>query len=89
MNDQIVKYDWKSDKTYMLRQLHASRAVKEKNGWTRESGSGFIKEDIQSIKSIGKKLLFEFSWGNQLIEIKELNLRETEEAIEFLELVKQ
>lgn len=69
----------------MLGQLRMSKNNKEKFGWSRESGSGFIKEDIINMKRVDKKILFTFGWGQQLIAINELNLRETEEAIDFLE----
>lgn len=59
--------------------------MKIKNGWSREAGAGFIAEDILSIARVKNTLLlFEFTWGTQKIQINELNLRETEEAIEFM-----
>ena len=60
-----------------------SRNNKIKSGWSRESGSGFVMEDIIDVISIGKKIEFIFGWGKQTLEIKELNLRETEELIKF------
>jgi hypothetical protein len=59
--------------------------MKISNGWTRESGSGFIVEDILSIARVkGSLLIFHFTWGTQRIQMKDLNLRETEESIQFL-----
>lgn len=70
----------------LLKKLRMSRDMKIKLGWSRESGAGFIKDDIQGLAFVEGKILFNFSWGNQEIEIKELNLRETEESINWLEM---
>lgn len=80
-----AKYDYKDDKTKMLKALRMSKAMKEKNKWTNESGSGFTVDDIVSIQSTMEGLLFVFTWGSQTIPIKDLNLSETEEAISWLE----
>lgn len=37
---------YKSEETQMLKALRMSRALKEKAGWSREIGAGFIAEDI-------------------------------------------
>ncbi len=76
---------YKSEETHMLKALRMSRALKEKAGWSREIGAGFIAEDITDMKIVDKDIHFTFSWGEQTIAIKDLNLRETEEAIKFLE----
>jgi hypothetical protein len=82
----MAKYDWESDRSRLLRMLRASAAQKQKRGWSREIGAGFIVEDIIDIETtLSKKLLFHFSWGDQAITPRDLNLRETEEAIKFLE----
>lgn len=83
----MVTYNWKDDKTKMLRMLRNSKTLKEKYGWSREVGAGFVKDDICYIglRENGK-LLFKFGWGHtQVFMVKELNLRETEEAIKYLE----
>lgn len=81
-----MTYVHKSVSSMLLKKLRMSRAMKIKSGWSRESGAGFIKEDIKGLAFVEDKILFNFSWGNQEIEIKELNLRETEESINWLEL---
>lgn len=82
----MTKYQWKDDKTKMLRMLRNSKTLKEKNGWSREAGAGFIVDDIKSIELLDdKSLIFEFGWGRQTMKVGDLNLRETEEAIKFLE----
>ncbi|CAG0963693.1 hypothetical protein METP3_01004 [Methanosarcinales archaeon] len=37
---------YKPEETQMLKALRISRTLKEKAGWSREIGSGFIAEDI-------------------------------------------
>lgn len=74
-----------SEETQMLKALRNSKTLKEKAGWSREIGAGFIVEDIKDMRKEGKAIHFVFEWGNQTIQIPELNLRETEEAIKFLE----
>ena len=82
----MTDYKWKDDKTKMLRMLRNSKTLKEKNGWSREVGAGFIVDDIKSIELLDdKSLIFEFGWGRQTMKVGDLNLRETEEAIKFLE----
>lgn len=79
-----MTYDWKSSYSKIQRKLSASKKAKEKNNWSRESGAGFIAEDIKGLALHEKKILFSFSWGSQLIPVKELNLRETEEALKYV-----
>ena len=76
---------YKSEETHMLKALRMSKALKEKAGWSRLIGAGFIVEDITKMNLSGKDIHFTFGWGEQTIAIKDLNLRETEEAIKFLE----
>ncbi len=76
---------YKSEETHMLKSLRMSRALKEKAGWSRVIGAGFIVEDITKMNMVDKDIHFTFGWGEQTIAIKDLNLRETEEAIKFLE----
>lgn len=84
----MAKYRWRSEQTKMLRMLRASQANKIKHNWSREAGAGFIVDDIQKMELIklDKEILMLFSWGKQSFRAVELNLRETEEAIKFLEL---
>ena len=72
-----------SDYTRILGQARMSRSQKVKASWSGETGAGFIKNDILNIESIGKMIEFTFSWGQQTLGINELNLRETEELIDF------
>jgi len=79
-------YKWKDEKAQMLRIFRNSKTLKEKNGWSRNVGAGFIAADVLSIDLLADKtLVFEFEWGRQPLKVDELNLRETEEAIKFLE----
>jgi hypothetical protein len=76
-----------SDYELILKKLKMAKTGKEKHGWSRESGSGFIAEDIDQVKLRGNDLNFDL-WGNthnQTIPVKELNLSETEEAIRWVE----
>lgn len=81
-------YKWKDDKSRMLRMLRNSKTLKEKNGWSRDGGTGFIADDIQCIwlfdeknKTLGIRLPI----GTLFWKPADFNLRETEEAIKFLE----
>lgn len=89
IKEHVPKNKFKSEKTELLKILRASRTVKEKAGWSRLVGAGFICDDIDSIKKVTKHVLkFKFKFGHtQNIRVNELNLRETEEAIRFLETV--
>ena len=82
-----MAYNWKSEKSNILRVLRASRAVKIKIGRSRCIGAGFICEDISRIVLTGKRrFTIDFNWPySQSFKSSELNLRETEEAIKFLE----
>jgi len=88
--DHTPKNKFKSKKTELLKILRASRTAKEKAGWSRLVGAGFVDEDIDSVEKVTKHLLkFKFRFGHtQNIRVNELNLRETEEAIKFLETVR-
>lgn len=84
----MTKYNWKDEKTRILRMLRNSRTLKQKNKWSREAGAGFIAEDIQNIWLFDdehKTLGFRFPWRCQYFKTGDLNLRETEEVIKFLE----
>jgi len=83
-----AKYDFKSENTRLIKSLRMSITGKKKSGWSREVGVGFVKDDIKSIHYLNdysKKLLIRFNWNAVLLVfIDELNLRETEEALNFL-----
>ena len=81
---------FKTKRSELLRILRASRTAKKKAGWSRLVGAGFVDEDIDSIEKFTKHILkFKFKFGHtQNINVNELNLRETEEAIKFLEVVR-
>lgn len=82
----MTPYNWKSDKTRMLRMLRNSKTLKEKHGWARETGAGFIADDIMDVQILDKgHLYFRFPCHRQAMRIRDLNLRETEEAIKYLE----
>ncbi|MFA5307592.1 MAG: hypothetical protein WC365_09145 [Candidatus Babeliales bacterium] len=81
-----MTYTYKSEYTGALKALRNSRKLKIKHGWSRDIGSGFIAQDITRIAPLPDGLGFLFSWGTQTIKIADLNLRETEETIKWLEL---
>jgi hypothetical protein len=76
--------------TRMLKALRMSKNNKIKHGWSREVGSGFILDEVESA-SFKKKvpsgeITLSLKWGHtQTIDIKELNLRETEILTEWAE----
>lgn len=51
---------YKSEETHMLKALRMSRALKEKAGWSRQIGAGFIAEDMTELKLVGKDIHFTF-----------------------------
>lgn len=80
-----AKYEWANEETHILRMLRNSRAVKVKSGYTRDISAGFIADDIQSITlNPDKSLRIFFAGIYQSIFTRDLNLRETEEAIKWL-----
>lgn len=90
IKEHVPKNKFRSERTELLKILRASRTAKKKAGWSRLVGSGFVDEDIESIKKVTKHVLkFKFKFGHtQNIKVNELNLRETEEAINFLMIVR-
>ena len=82
----MTEYNWKNDKTKLLRMLRNSKTLKEKNRWTRKSGAGFIKEDIKSLKlGSDKTIIVTAETFTVTGKTGDYNLRETEEMIKFLE----
>jgi len=90
MINMVGKYKFRSSRTELLKILRASRTAKQKAGWSRLIGARFVDEDISSIEKFTKHILkFKFKFGyTQNINVNELNLRETDEAIKFLEVVR-
>lgn len=79
-------YSWKDDTTKMLRMLRNSKTLKEKHGWSPDTGTGFTKEDIKDVHLNDKTITVHFKWSHiQNFETKDFNLRETCELIEYLE----
>ena len=78
---------FKNDGTYILTALKHSRAVKIKSQWSRITGTGFIAEDIQEITKLDDHAIAIQTPAFVLKGLtNELNLRETEECIKFMEL---
>lgn len=83
----MTNYKFQSELTLILKRLRVSKSVKEKSGWSKETGAGFILEDIHditlnedNIHIVGRDFLILY---NGLT--KDLNLRETIEAIRWIE----
>lgn len=85
--EQTHPYVHKSEEVRILKLLRQSRALKIKKNWSRETSPGFISEDIQTIKGFGGRVI-EITTPASRISVtpSELNLRETEECIKFLEI---
>jgi hypothetical protein len=87
-------YSYGSEEIQILKALRMSRTAKLKADWSMDVGAGFIAEDIEKI-SLGSKVIvfnlkFKFKDGHrQTISVRELNLRETIEAIKFMESLKK
>ena len=81
-----AKYDWKNTDSKMLRMLRNSKTLKIKNGWSRNVGAGFVDADLTDATLLTEnRILIEFPGWNQKVKTGDLNLRETEELIKFLE----
>lgn len=82
-----------SRKGLLMKILKNSIKTKRKAKWSREAGAGFIKEDIRNIEVAESNrlqnkhtLTFTFGWNQkQRLTASELNLRETEEALRWVE----
>lgn len=83
----MSNYKWKDDKTKMLRMLRNSRTLKVKYGWSRNIGAGFIKDDIKTVHlNSDKTFTIHFNFlHTQTFTTGDLNLRETDEVIKYLE----
>lgn len=84
-----AKYDWKSDSTKLLRMLRMSLAMKRKKGWSRDTGCGFIAEDVKDVRlNVDKTVNIVFHWSDDRaskFSMWSLNLRETEELLRYTE----
>lgn len=88
-----AKYQFKNDYVKMLKILRMSKTIKVKNGWSRNVGAGFICEDIEDLNltykvrdSLHKNLIIVKTPAMTMkVYPDELNLRETEEAVKWLE----
>jgi len=81
-----AKYDWKDADSKMLRMLRNSKSLKEKYGWSRDVGAGFVEADLTDATLLTEnRILIEFPGWNQKVKTGDLNLRETEELILFIE----
>jgi hypothetical protein len=80
-------YIHKSAETALIKAFKHSRSEKIKSQWSRLTGTGFIAEDIESIERLDDHAIAiktpSFVLKTPMLE---LNLRETEECIKFLEL---
>jgi hypothetical protein len=83
----MAKYNFKSPDVALLRRLRNSFAVKKKSGYSRLVSAGFIADDLKDIyQDISGEIIVSTEAFNQRMWIKDLNLRETEEAIKFVEI---
>lgn len=83
----MTGYNWKGDKTKLLRMLRNSKTLKEKNGWTRRAGAGFVKDDLDSVElGPDKTITVKAEAFTMTGKTGDFNLRETEEMISFLEM---
>lgn len=60
----------------------------KKLGWSKDIGAGFISSDIEAAYPTKRfsSISFRFNWPHaQLIRVEELNRRELEEVISFLD----
>lgn len=81
-----AKYDWKNADSKMLRMLRNSQSQKIKNGWSRDVGAGFVKADLTNATLLTEnRILIELPGWNQKVKTGDLNLRETEELIKYIE----
>ena len=82
-----MAYRYQSPETALLNRLKKSLAVKRKSGYNRDVSAGFIAEDIKEIyQDISGEVIVSTPAFNQRMWIRDLNLRETEEAIRFVQI---
>jgi len=82
----VAKYDFKSEKTRLLKILRMSIRQKKKKGWSENIGVGFIADDLKEVKLDDDKNITLISEGfKQTLKVSDLNLRETKELLKFVE----
>jgi hypothetical protein len=82
-----MTYNFQSSETALLKRLKNSLAVKQKSGYSREVGAGFVAEDLRDIyQDISGEIIVSTEAFNQRMHIRDINLRETEEAIRFVQI---
>jgi nitrate reductase NapAB chaperone NapD len=82
-----MTYNFQNPNTALLNRLKKSLAVKQKSGYSRDVSAGFIAEDLQEIyQDISGEIIVVTEAFRQRMWIKDLNLRETEEAIRFVQI---
>jgi len=82
----VTKYDFKSEKTRLLKILRMSIRQKEKKGWSENIGAGFIADDLKEVRLDDDKNITLISAGfKQTLKVSDLNLRETKELLRFIE----
>lgn len=76
----------------LLNIFEESRDFKEADGWSLESGAGFLAEEIIDVELIGDLIVVELPYYEARINVDDLNdihlglnLPETMEVLEFLE----
>jgi len=82
-----MTYNYQSSETSLLKRLKNSLKLKQKYGYNRDVSAGFIADDIRDIfQDISGEIIVSTPSFNQRMKIRELNLRETEEAIRFVQI---
>ena len=82
-------YNWRDDRTKLLRMLRMSLAMKRKKGWSRDIGCGFIAEDVKDVRlNEDKTVDIVFHWSGDRwskFSMYSLNLGEAEELLKYVE----
>jgi len=82
-----MTYQFQSEETALLNRLKKSAAVKIKHGYNRDISAGFVSDDLEAIyQDISGDIIIVTQSFRQRMPIRGLNLRETEEAMKFVEL---
>lgn len=87
-NIRFIPVRSESNLTRLINITKNSLAIKKEAGWARDVGAGFVREDIENATLFygnhGEHLVvFQFTWGKQTVPMEELNLRETEELLDW------
>ena len=79
--------NFQNPNTALLNRLKKSLAIKRKHGYSSEVSPGFVAEDLQEIyQDVSGEIIIVTEAFRQRMWMKELNLRETEEAIRFVKI---